>query len=466
MKIPFLSRVRKVVERHGMLAVGDRVLVAVSGGPDSVALLHVLLELRREYGLRLFLAHLDHRLREESREEAKFVKGIAKSLGIDCHSKRADVTGFCRRKKLSLEEGAREVRYAFLEEAARKARASRIALGHTMDDQAETVIMRLIRGAGPRGLAGIPPWRGKIIRPLIEVRRKEIIGFLDQNQLSYLEDPSNRDPRFLRNRIRLLLIPLLEKEFNPGIVRALARTGQLFTKEGVKETEGQQGWREDLWTRGVGKTTKLVLDLSKFLEYNKRLRREAVREAVKRIRGDLREIGFVHTESIVALAEGRIGGEVELPGGFRARRGYREIVIERGLPPVQPKPFNLSVKVPGVTRLPQGILRIALLPVSDVPKAWAKGEARTAWFDAERIRFPLRVRTRREGDRFWPLGLPRPKRLKEILINDKVPREKRNELPLLVDREGILWVLGRRVSERAKVRSKTRRVLKAEFIRR
>lgn len=466
MRIPFLSKVRKIIERHGMLAVGDRVLVAVSGGPDSVALLHVLLELRREYGLRLFLAHFDHGLREESREEVRFVKGIAKSLKMAFYSKRVDVTGFCRRKKLSLEEGAREVRYAFLEEAARKARASRIALGHMMDDQAETVIMRLIRGAGPRGLAGIPPVRGKIIRPLIGTRRNDIIRFLDQNRLPYLLDPSNRDPKFLRNRIRLLLIPLLEREFNPGIVRALARTGQLFTKEGVKETRVQHGWGGDLRTRGVGKTTKLVLDLSKFLEYNKRLQREAVREAVKRIRGDLRGIGFIHTESILALAEGRVGGEVELPGGFRARRGYREIVMERGLPPVQPKPFNLSVKVPGVTKLPHGTLRTSLLPASDAPKAWPKGDGRTAWFNAVRIHFPLRVRTRREGDRFWAMGLPRSKRLKEILINDKVPREKRNELPLLVDREGILWVLGWRVSERAKVCSKTRQMLKAEFIRR
>jgi tRNA(Ile)-lysidine synthase len=466
MRIPFLSQVRKIIERHGMLAVGDRVLVAVSGGPDSVALLRVLLELRREYGLRLFLAHLDHGLREGSREEARFVKGMAKALKMACYSQRADIIGFCRRKKLSLEEGAREVRYAFLEEAARKARASRIALGHTMDDQAETVMMRLIRGAGPRGLAGIPPVRGKIIRPLIGTRRNDIIRFLDQNRLPYLLDPSNRDPKFLRNRIRLLLIPLLEREFNPGIVRALARTGQLFTKEGVKETRGQHGWEGDLRIRGVGKTTKLVLDLSKFLEYNKRLQREAVREAVKRIRGDLRGIGFIHTESILALAEGRVGGEVELPGGFRARRGYREIVMERGLPPVQPKPFNLSVKVPGVTKLPQGTLRTSLLPASVAPKVWPKGDGRTAWFDVLRLRFPLRVRTRREGDRFWALGLARPKRLKEILINDKVPREKRNELPLLVDREGILWVLGGRVSERAKVCSKTRRMLKAEFIRR
>ncbi len=297
----FLEKVKTTITKYSLLRPGDCVVVAVSGGPDSVVLLHVLLELRREYGLRLFLAHLDHGLREESRDEARFVKGIAKALKMACCSQRADIIGFCRRKKLSLEEGAREVRYAFLEEAARKARASRIALGHTMDDQAETVMMRLIRGAGPRGLAGIPPVRGKIIRPLIGTRRNEIIRFLDQNRLPYLLDPSNRDPKFLRNRIRLLLIPLLEREFNPGIIRALARTGQLFTKEGVKEIRGQHGWGGDLRIRGVGKTTKLVLDLSKFLEYNKRLQREAVREAVKRIRGDLRGIGFIHTESILAL---------------------------------------------------------------------------------------------------------------------------------------------------------------------
>jgi tRNA(Ile)-lysidine synthase len=464
MRIPFLPKVLKAVRQHGMLAYGDRIVVAVSGGPDSLVLLHTLLALREKYDLTLTVAHLDHSLRPESKEDARFVKEVAKSLGVASYSKRVDVAGFCKRKRRSLEEGAREVRYAFLEGVAQKARASKIALGHTMDDQAETVLMRMIRGAGSKGLEGIPPVRGKIIRPLIGVKRKEIIEFLGQHKLPYLTDPTNWAPRFLRNRIRLRLIPLLEKEYNPRITETLARTGQLLASEQVKETSGEQAWVRAVSERGRGRTTKIVLDLSKVLGYNKMLRRKAVREAVKRIRGDLRGIGFVHTESILALAEGRVGGEVELPGGFRAKKAYGEIVFEKDLPPAPARPFTLSVAVPGVTKLPGGSLKTSLHPIIKAPRAWRKMDGRVAWFDLERVHLPLNVRSRKEGDRFWPLGLPGLKRLKEVLIDDKVPREERDRLPLLADREGILWIVGHRITEKAKLRPQTKKALKVEFI--
>jgi len=464
MKVQFLPQVRKTIQRNGMLNPRDRVLIAVSGGPDSIALLHALLALRPEYDLSLAIAHLDHGLRGESREDARFVRRMAKDLGLVCYFKRADVADFCKRKKFSPEEGAREVRYAFLEKAAKKARASKIALGHTMDDQAETVLMRLVRGSGPKGLEGIPPVRGKIIRPLIGVRRNEISKFLGQNKLSYLTDPTNRDPRFLRNRIRLRLIPFLEKGYNPRITETLARTGQLLASEQVKKESDKPGWGDAIRARREGKTTKIVLDLSKVLRYNEMFRREAIREALRRIRGDLKQVGFAHVDAVLALMKERVGGEAALPGRFKARRGYDEVIFEKDLPEDRQKPFALPVQVPGVTKLPGGKLKTVLLPPSKAPKAWRKSEGRVAWFDAQRIHFPLTVRTRREGDRFWPLGLSGTKRLKEVLINDKVPREERDRLPLLVDQRGILWIAGNRISERAKVLPETRRILKAEFV--
>ena len=464
MRIPFLPKVLKAVRQHGMLAYGDRILVAVSGGPDSLALLHTLLALREKYDLTLTVAHLDHSLRPESKEDARFVKEVAKSLGFTSYSKRVDVAGFCKRKRLSPEEGAREVRYAFLEGVAKKARASKIALGHTLDDQGETVLMRLIRGAGPKGLEGIPPVRGKIIRPLIEVRRREIVKYLEHDKVSFLSDPSNQDMGFLRNRVRRRLIPLLERQFNPRIIATLARTGQLLASEQVRETSGEQAWVRAMSERGRGRTTKIVLDLSKVLGYNKMLQRKAIREALRRIRGDLKQVGFAHVNSVLDLAKGFVGGTVELPGGFRAKKGYGEIVFEKNLPPDPARSFTLSVAVPGVTKLPGGSLKTSLHPIIKAPRAWRKMDGRVAWFDVERVHLPLNVRSRKEGDRFWPLGLPGLKRLKEVLIDDKIAREERDRLPLLADREGILWIVGHRITERAKLRPQTKKTLKVEFI--
>lgn len=467
MHIPFLHTARKTVEQHEMLnspSQGTRVVVAVSGGPDSLALLHTLLALKEEYKLTLSVAHLDHGLRPESRKEVRFVNGIAKSLGLPFYAKRVDVESWCKRKKLSLEEGAREVRYAFLEQVAEKVVAQRIAVGHTMNDQAETVLMRLIRGAGPLGLAGIRAKRGKIIRPLIGVSRKEIIPFLEKNNIRFLRDPSNKKTRFLRNRIRLKLIPLLEAEFNPRIVETLARTGQLLEAERVRKY-GQEPAREGIIVRkGAGKTTKIVLDLSKVLGYNKRLQREIVREALRQFRGDLRRVGFTHAESVLALLKGRVGSEAILPGNIRARKGYQEIVFERASKERGPRPFAVPLRVPGKTDCPAGKFIVSSQPVSRVPKVWNRGERNTAWLDAENVQLPLRVRTRRDGDRFWPLGLSGSKRLKEVLIENKIPRQDRETLPLLVDKNGILWLPGLRISEQAKLRDETKKALKVEYI--
>jgi tRNA(Ile)-lysidine synthase len=467
MHIPFLHTVRTTVEQHEMLnppSQGTRVVVALSGGPDSLTLLHVLLALKEEYTLTLSVAHLDHGLRPESKNDVSFVKGVAKSLGLACHAKRVDVAKFCRQRKLSLEEGAREARYAFLEQVAEKAGASKIAVGHTMDDQAETVLMRLIRGAGPLGLAGIPAKRGKIIRPLIGVKRKEVVQFLKKNNIPFLKDPSNLEERFLRNRLRLKLLPLLESEFNPNIVETLARTGQLLEQERVREYGPGPASEVVIIRKGTGKTTKIVLDLSKLLGYNKGLKRETIREAIRIFRGDLRQVGFAHAESVLSLIGGKVGSTAFLPGGIRARKGYREIVFERASKGIKPRPFAVQLKVPGRTECPAGTFVVSSHPVSKAPKAWNRRERNTAWFDAGLVQPPLRVRTRKAGDRFWPLGLLGPKRLKEVLIEDKIPQQDRETLPLVVDQEGILWLAGLRISERAKLRDGTRKVLKVEYI--
>ncbi|MCX5906677.1 MAG: tRNA lysidine(34) synthetase TilS, partial [Deltaproteobacteria bacterium] len=228
---PLIRNIRKTIQRFDMLQPGDRVVIGVSGGADSMTLLHILWELRSEYHLSLVVAHLDHGLRPEAAEDRSFVKKAASGLGVPFFSRKVDVGARCKEEHLNLQEAAREARYQFLAEIARDQKASRIALGHTADDQAESIIMRFLRGSGSRGLSGIPPVReGVIIRPLIETWRSEIESFLRERKFSYRIDASNQSTHFLRNRVRHELLPVLQ-EYNPRVRQTLVQMAEIFRAE-------------------------------------------------------------------------------------------------------------------------------------------------------------------------------------------------------------------------------------------
>lgn len=443
-----LDKVREAIQRHGMFAPGMRVLVAASGGADSTALLHALVRLRDDLGVELVVAHLDHGIRPESGDDLAFVRDEAGRLGLPFVGERTDVPAFAREKRLNLEGAARIARRQFLERAAREVGAERIALGHTQTDVAETVLLHLVRGAGPRGLRGILPSTPPYVRPLILVLREEARAFCRSEGIPVRDDPTNEDRKFFRNAVRLEVLPVLAR-FNRKVEGALARAAGLCA-----EAEEVLDWTADLALAEVSRPDGLDLGLVGTLPWS--VQAVVVRRAAEAA-GVTLESG--HVERVLdAVRAGR--GEVHLPGGSVARIGSGLLLFEGAEPAHVPA---------GVWRLPgRGELAFAELGwavgVSTVPRPenLVPQSPLVAHFDPRRIVPPLVVRTPRPGDRLRPLGMEGTKRVRDLLMEARVPRWERARWPLLVDGRGIAWVVGVKVSDDHRVMPDAIEVLTVE----
>lgn len=461
--VPLLRRVRQTIQDHHMFERGHTLLVAVSGGPDSVALLHVLHQLREPFAIQLIIAHLNHRMRRGASQDARFVKAAAQGLGIPCITQSLDVPAYGRRHKLSPEDAARRLRYAFLQTTAKAVAAHHIALGHTADDQAETVLFRLLRGSGLRGLCGIPPVRRPIIRPLIQVQRRDIMAYLHTHRIPFRIDPSNRQRRYTRNRIRLALLPQLQKSYNPRIVQTLSATAQLLAADEAALQEAT--WEQFSAARIPATPDQVHLRTATITPLSPALQRRVLRQALSEAVGHLQGFTRTHLANMMALLRTEAGTRcLALPGGTVVERRYDILIIYRRTPPAAVRiaqpiavPGLCEVEALGVTiksDLTQGGATVRPLPTGDV-----------AWLDAEKVGGDLYVRTRSPGDRFQPLGSPYTKKLKAFLIDAKVPRTERDRLPLITTRAGIAWVAGVRPADWAKVTPMTRVILRLQLIR-
>ena len=428
------DKVRETIKKYRMLGSGDRVLLGISGGPDSLALLHVLYSLEKELDFSLYLAHLNHMFRgKEAEGDARYVKRLARTFKLSLRSKSLDVPAFARKEKLSEEEAARQVRYEFLSKVSLRYKANKIALGHTEDDQLETILMRLIRGTGQEGLKGIPPVRIlnlkpriEIVRPLIETSRSEIESYLARHNLKPCLDSSNLKPIYLRNKIRLELLPLLRK-YNPRIKEVLLSTVQILREEEeyLQENTGK------VFNRVIKekKRGRVGLKLKDFSNYPRALQRRVLREVIRFIQGDLQGFTFRHYENILKLIkESSSGSQIDLPHDLIVRKDYGQLNIFKKKPEKTPS-FNYILKAPGITRVPEVNLKVetkiigragktvACLPTDKVGK-----NKMSVSFDYEKLKLPLLLRSRRRGDRFAPLGLKGTKKIKDFFIDRKRPR--------------------------------------------
>jgi tRNA(Ile)-lysidine synthase len=455
-----LSRVRETIRRYRMLSPGDTVVVGVSGGPDSVALLHLLAALREELGLSLHVAHFNHRLRPEAAEDAAFVAALSRDLAVPYHEGAGETRAHADRLGLSVEDAARRLRYEFLAEVARATSAQAAAVGHTRDDQAETVLMRLLRGGGPRGLAGIPPVRpldgARLVRPLIETPRAEVEAYLGARGLPFREDPTNRDPAILRNRIRLVLLPALEG-YNPDVRQRLARLADLLRDEAEALDELAAPRLAEVLTERPD-AVRISPDLLARLPAA--LQRRALREAVARAGGNRDAISFVHLEGARRLAlDGRPGTVLELPGGVRVRRlsGAVDVAVEGRRAPEAPPEYRLDL--PGSLVAPEfGVHLVATEAGAAAPEEGARARQAAAGeiiVDGVRAGPALVLRGPRPGDRFAPSGMGgRTKKLSDYLSEAKVPRHRRPFVPVLATSGGeILWIVGMRAAESARVQA-------------
>jgi tRNA(Ile)-lysidine synthase len=461
----FLAEVDAAIGRYCMLTPGDRIVVGVSGGPDSVALLHSLVALKRKRSLDLLVAHLNHQLRgATASQEAAFVESLASRLDVPCEIGSRDVGFYAHEHRLSMQEAARKVRYAFYSEVSRKYGATKIALGHQANDNAESVLMHFLRGTGPRGLAGIPPVRdGYIIRPLIEIQRTRILEFLETEGIAYVEDRSNLAPKYLRNRIRHRLLPSLKADYNPRVVSAFTRLAAIAREE------------EDFWGRQVAgafqelvleqTTDRLLLSVPDLAHLHPALLRRLVRHAVSSLSGSLKRLGHQHVEAVVHLIKrSSPSGRINLPRGMTAVRDRDEFAFLLG-PPEEESRFEYQISSTGSTFIQEigACLRLSLCEARQVgdPESYPPT---TALMDLSAVSFPLTVRSPRGGDRVRPLGLSGSQKVKTFFINLKVPRSRRRWSPILLSGSRILWVGGYRIDDAAKVTKATKRVLKAELL--
>lgn len=443
-----VERVLAYIREHALLRAGDRVAMAVSGGPDSVALLRLLLELRSELGVVLAVAHFHHGIRgAEADTDQRFVEELARAHGLPLHAAGGDAPAHAAAQGLSLETAARELRYAWFRRLLLEGTATRVATGHTQDDQAETVLMRLLRGSGTRGLAGIYPLQRveggagdlAIVRPLLGVRRREIEEYLRGLGQEWREDRSNLDLRHLRNRIRHQLLPLLEREYNPSLTRALAESAELARAE------------EEYWSGEAQRLLPLVwredaLDLGQLARHPLALQRRLLRAAGESL--GLR-LNFEHVQGLLhlALPAGAPGParSCELPGGWVAERvrgaiHFRQKPAGRSAARPSAAEYEYHLAVPGEVRVAElgTVIRASLFPLSAAPA----GYNRAALWDPRSLAPELVVRNWRAGDRFWPAHTKSPKKVKTLLQERRVQPGERAAWPVVVSGDNIVWVRG------------------------
>jgi tRNA(Ile)-lysidine synthase len=443
--------IRPTLRRHAMLAGGERVLVGVSGGADSVALLVALRALAPEWRLELHVLHVDHQLRTDSARDAAFVEALGGRLGVPVTVERVRV-----RPGGSLEAAARLARHTALEATATRLGARRIALGHTADDQAETVFMRLFEGAGVRGLAAIPPVRGRIIRPLIEMRRRDVEHALRSAGVEWIDDPTNRDPKFLRNRIRHELLPLLASAYDGDVVPALVRAAALARE--ATDALDQLAGRELERLAIVEADGALTLRLAPLRALPSFVAPEVLRQAAARLGGTASLRAWAHRglARVTAMPRPRrpfrLGGVIVEVGGDRVRLG-------RAVPvPLTPR----VLAVPGRIELPE-IGRAMRATILDAAGYEVPRDAAVVAFDADALPSMLTVRARRRGDRLTPFGHGE-RRLKTLLIDAKIPRWERSRIPVIEAAGEIVWIGGLRRGAVAPLTEATRRVLQLALV--
>jgi len=513
-----LDKFKETLRRYRLIRAGDHVLLAFSGGADSTALLALLLELQKESFFQLSLAHFNHLLRKNAVHDEEFVLDMARRFALPFYAGREDVGAYAKKNNRSVEEAGRLLRYEFLKRTAAKIGANKIATAHTMTDQAETFIMRLLRGSGSRGLGGIyPAVDGLIIRPLIGIERSEIERFLKRMKLPFRRDESNRDKRYLRNKIRLVLMPYLRKYFEPGIVPLLARTAEILREEDdfvekavvreekriltdiktgspLKTAAGKylrkmdaNGFSADREAAAsesgeAGRATmrglsspenELALDAQALGRLHPALARRLVRNFIVFHKGDLRRISFKDIETILDLSEGKVfpvkkglvlrraggliirvpdgtggGGNSSISSSRPVRPGFDHVYLWDGAGEIDIPEAGIRLRGRRISKK-----KAASIPFDDGVRAFV---------DVDKVKFPLLIRGRAEGDRYRSIGSPGRKKLKEILRQRRVPVWQRDALPVFLSADEIVWVPGCPVGEAFKVGIETKKVLLIE----
>ncbi len=470
----FIKTLAEQIAEEDLFRRDETMVVAVSGGSDSMALLHALCALNdeAEFSLKLHVAHLNHQLRgTEAEKDAAFVQAAADSLGLSSTIECREVAAAASEAGKSVEEFSRQQRYLFLERTCIKVGATAVAVAHHADDDAETILHRVLRGTGIRGLAGIPRRRTispfsdvVIVRPFLRFTKKQLHAFLGDHGIPHRDDRTNEQNEPMRNRIRNIILPLVEEQANPQVREALLRLGEQAKWIGEYLAQTAQRTFETLI---VSRTDQqLILNVTSLVRKNRIIQTELVRRSIESFEIGQQEIGFAHLKAILdLLSDPGSGKQLHLPGGMSVSKVYDRLVFS--LPTDEPRETiasEIAIHVPGTTSLP--VRRMVIeCEVSDITQdevaQWRKQPHKNEeCADFSRVHLPLVVRPRASGDRFSPLGAPGSKKLSEFLIDTKVDPAERDRVAVLCDQLGPIWIVGHRLDERVRLTRQTRRVLR------
>jgi tRNA(Ile)-lysidine synthase len=456
-----IKKVLKTIEKFKLLEKGDRVVVALSAGPDSTALLAALAQISKQLDFDMIVAHYNHGLRgASSDEDEKYSQELATKLGFIFVSGKMDFN--LRQQGQSPEDFYRQERYKFLNKVAEDYNAQKIALGHNIQDQAETVLLNLLRGSGLDGLKGILPIREKkFIRPMIEVSRPEIIAFLSEAGISYCQDSSNESNIYLRNKIRSELIPYLKEKYNPKIVENLAQMSEILRQDDkfIRNSVAQALESKHIQNHPDG--------ISLNIEYLKGLapaiRSRLFKEVLESLNPEQNGFSFSHIKDLdrlVQLAES--GKRISLPLGIEARREYDKLILTRDNADLKQVDYEYPVNIPGIINVKE-INRTIRAEKIQRYKIDLQSKSKV-YLDLDKIKQPVVLRNRRDGDSFQPLGMTGRQKIKSLFINQKIPRNSHNEIMLLVDQDSVIWIENMHLNERVKISPQTKNILSLEII--
>jgi tRNA(Ile)-lysidine synthase len=455
-----IKKVSKTIEKYNLLEQGERVVVALSGGPDSTALLAVLTSIAHELDLSLIVAHFNHGLRgAESDEDEKFSRDLSDRMGLVFCAAKMDQNN--NKKGVSPEDFYRRERYGFLNKVAADYQARKIALGHNLQDQSETVLLNLLRGSGLEGLKGILPKRdGNIIRPLIEVSRPEIISYLNKAGISYRQDSSNKNKMYLRNQIRTELIPYLKEKYNPKIEENLAQMAEILRAD---DEFIRQYTAQALQSSFIQRQqNSILLKIAYINKLPAAIRLRLFKTILEDFSPAKNGFSFIHIKSLDNLSQKcESGKRLVLPLGIEIRREYDDLILERKKARSEQAKYEYPMNIPGSIYIKERKVTIHAELVTK--ESIDLGSKSKVYLDLDKIQQPVAIRNRRDGDRFQPLGMPGRQKIKNFFIDRKIPSGQRNEIMLLVDRLSVIWIENMHLNDRVKITAATKNVLKLEI---
>lgn len=445
-----IKKIKNFISNNSLITENDRILVGLSGGPDSIFLLYFLIN---NFKNKIVIAHINHKLRGvDSDLDEKFVRKVSQKLKIPLYVKREDVKKLSKENKKSIEECGREVRFSFFKKILQVENLTKIALGHNLDDNIETILSNFIKGSGTKGLTGISEKIDNLIHPLINIKKEDILNYFKLNKIEYRIDKTNLENNYLRNKIRNYLIPIIEKEFNKKFKERVSSLSNILKVENelienlVNEVDNKVLKFDDDFIK---------IDLKKFINLHLSLKRRLIRKAISYLTKseDLREYSLEHIDKVISLENKKTGSKIELPKDIIAIKDINRIILERKNIFIE----DFYIEIPSLGKYKEMGLNIELFLVE---KMSISQNPFTSFFDYDKIEFPLKIRKSKFGEKFKPLGLNYYKKLQDFFIDNKIPKDIRWNLPILLNKKNdILWLVGLRISETYKVTDLTKRVI-------